>query len=201
MTAASMADRSIRTSGDCAKRMASAVLLAVLSLLLLAFPARAQDASPLVQRFATETFNDIVGAVNGLATSGSPRAAPIIEALRDSRLVYRPADRTVFIRRPDGSFVSAVTGEPVAEVGTTRPVRLNNNVRRAIEAAVGALSLLHPDASRRNSAAEAVFKSRDGTALPALEAAIAQERDPRIRTLMEEARAAILVANPQASEA
>jgi urea transport system permease protein len=179
-----------------------ALFVCLLAALLLGTgPLRAQDNSALVQRFATETFNDIVAAVNGLAASGSPRAAPVIEALRDGRLVYRPADRTVFIRRPDGAFVSAATGETAADVGTTRPVRLNNNVRRAIAAAVGALSLLHPDAARRISAAEAVFKSRDGTALPALEAAIAQERDPRIKKLMEEARAAILVANPQASEA
>ncbi len=184
-------------------RALSAFLVAALAafVLILAGPARAQDHAALVQRFATESFNDIAGAVNGLATSGSPRAAPVIEALRDGRLVYRAGDRQVFIRRPDNSFVNALTGEPAADVGTTRPVRLNNNVRRAIDAAVGALSLLHPDPARRTSAAEAVFKSRDSAALAALDAAIGQERDPRIRKLMEEARAAVVVANPQAAEA
>ncbi len=171
------------------------------AILLIVSPVAAQDNTALTQRFATETFNDIVGAVNGLAASGSPRAAAVIEALRDGRLVYRQSDRNVFIRRPDGSFLSAATGEPAADVGTTRPVRLNNNVRRAIEAAMGALTLMNPDPARRTAAAEAVFKSRDGTALPALEAAIGQERDARIKTLMEEARAAILVANAGAPEA
>jgi urea transport system permease protein len=170
------------------------------ALVILSSPAAAQDNAALVQRFATENFSEIVNAVNGLATSGSPRAAPIIEALRESRLVYRQGDRAVFIRLANGSFVDAATGT-AAEAGTTRPVRLNNNVRRAIDAAVGALSLMHPDAARRTSAAEAVFKSRDAGALTALNAAIAQERDQRVKKLMEEARAAILVSDASAPEA
>jgi urea transport system permease protein len=175
--------------------------LALLALLLglAAHPAAAQDNPALIQRFATENFNDITNAVSALAGSGSPRAAPVIEALRESRLVYRQADRSVFIRQADGSFVDAVTGA-AADAGTTRPVRLNNNVRRAIDAAMGALSLMHPDAARRATAAEAVFKSRDGTALAALTAALAQERDGRVRRLMEEARAALLVSNASAPD-
>ncbi|QCK85837.1 urea ABC transporter permease subunit UrtB [Phreatobacter aquaticus] len=163
-------------------------------------PVRAQDNSALIQRFATENFGEIANAVTALAASGSPRAAAVIEALRDSNLVYRQGDRVVFIRQANGSFVDAIDGSP-ATPETTRPVRLNNNVRRAIEAAVGALSLMHPDAARRASAAEAVFKSKDATALATITKAIAQERDPRIKSLMEEARAAILVFDPSAPEA
>jgi urea transport system permease protein len=163
--------------------------------------ATAQDDSALTRRFATEAFNDIAQAVTALAASGSPRAMPVIEALRSNRLVYRQADRAVFIREAEGRFVDAATGAPVADAGTIRPVRLNNNVRRAIDAAIGALTLMHPDPARRAAAADAVFKSRDSGALEVLATAIGQERDQRVRRLMEEARAAIIVADRSRPEA
>ncbi|WP_439572568.1 urea ABC transporter permease subunit UrtB [Phreatobacter sp.] len=178
-----------------------ALALFLLALPFAQSPTAAQDNPALVQRFATETFNDIAQAVATLAASGSPRALPVIEALRTSRLVYRQADRAVFIREAEGAFVDAATGQPVAEVGATRPVRLNNNVRRAIAAAIGALSLMNPDPARRASAADAVFKSRDTEALAALTTAIGQETDQRVRRLMEEARAAIVIIDASQPEA
>ncbi|CEJ15656.1 hypothetical protein BN1110_06003 [bacterium YEK0313] len=168
-------------------------------------PVRAQDeaarARPLVQRFATDNFNEIAGAVAALSGSGLAQAAPVIEALRDGRLVYRPADRSVYIRSAAGTWSVAATGEPAAAPEGTRPVRLNNTVRRAIDAAMGALGLSHPDPARRLAAAEAVFKSRDTGALAGLTAALAREGDPRVRRMMEEARAAILVTDPGAGDA
>ena len=47
-----------------------------------------------------------------------------------------------------------------------KQVRINNRLRRAIEAAIGGLTLLSPDPKKRLEAAQAVFKSRDA-ALPA----------------------------------
>ena len=48
----------------------------------------------------------------------------------------------------------------------------------AIDAAIGSLTLANPDPAKRVAAAEAVFKSRDAKALPAIEAALAKETDP-----------------------
>ena len=53
-------------------------------------------------------------------------------------------------------------------------VRVNNAVRRAIEAALGSLNLFSAAAEARAQAAEEVFRSRDPAALPALARAIAQ---------------------------
>ncbi|QCI65556.1 urea ABC transporter permease subunit UrtB [Phreatobacter stygius] len=188
------------------RRLSFFATILALAALIITGPALAQtghgpDSQALAQRFATENFNEIAGAVAALASSGSSQAAPIIEALRDGRLVYRPADRSVFIRQADGSFALAATGTAAPAPEGTRPVRLNNNVRRAIDAAMGALSLMHPDPARRVAAAEAVFKSRDATALAALAIALPGERDARVKKRMEEARAAILVADSKAPDA
>ena len=56
-------------------------------------------------------------------------------------------------------------------------MRINNRIRRSIEAALGGLTLLSSDPARRLEAARAVFKSKDAKALPALEQAIAKAVD------------------------
>ena len=45
-------------------------------------------------------------------------------------------------------------------------VRLNNRLRRTVEAALGGLTLLSPDPAKRIAAAQSVFKSHDETVLP-----------------------------------
>ena len=82
-----------------------------------------------------------------------------------------------------------------------KPVRLNNAVRGAIDAALGSLRLFSPDAATRLEAAEAVFQSHDPAALPALDRALAKETDPGVKRRMEQARAAALLSAPDASEA
>jgi urea transport system permease protein len=77
---------------------------------------------------------------------------------------------------------------------------VNNAVRGAIDAALGSLRLFSPDAAVRLAAAEAVFKSHDPAALPALERAIAKETDPTVRQRVEQARAAALLASADAGD-
>ena len=62
-----------------------------------------------------------------------------------------------------------------------KPVRVNNRIRRAVEAAIGGLTLMSPDPAKRLEAAQAVLRSREATALPALEQALAQEQDPTLQ--------------------
>ncbi len=178
-----------------------AFLVLAFALLLAPHAARAQADSP-VARFATENFREIEQAVGVVAASGLPVALPVLQALQTSRLVYRMADKAVFYRDEAGAWFDAATGEKLAAAPTgTRPVRLNNAVRRAVEAALGALTLLSPDPAKRREAADAVFKSRDPAALEPLAKAITAEKDGAIRQLMLAARAAILIGKPDASEA
>ncbi|MBL8588947.1 MAG: urea ABC transporter permease subunit UrtB, partial [Methylobacteriaceae bacterium] len=54
---------------------------------------------------------------------------------------------------------------------------------------------------RRLAAAKSVMKARDAAALPALQAALARESDPRVRLAFEQARAAIVALRAEAGEA
>jgi urea transport system permease protein len=145
-------------------------------------------------------FEDIRHSIEALALSGDAEAGPTITALQSGKLFVTP-DKGLFIKQGDG-YVDARSGKPVAETPLgLKPVRLNNAVRSAAQAAMGSLTMFSPDATARAQAAEAVFHSRDPAALPALARALAKEQNPGIRRTMEQARAAALLAAPDASEA
>ena len=177
-------------------------LLASLAVILaLAGPLRAQQ-EPAISALATANFDELARGIEGLALSGHPNALAIVEALRDGRLMFRQADRAVYWRDAAGAMRDAGSGEVTEGVvaGQLRPLRLNNRVRRAIDAAIGALSLSNPDPAVRLAAAERVFRSRDPEAIPALDAQLARETEARIRRALQAARAAAVLASARPDE-
>jgi urea transport system permease protein len=172
-------------------------LLALLLLLGLAGPALAQT-DPYA-RLASDSYGDIEAGIAGLAASGDPRAGAVLTALADGRLLYRPADKALFVKQ-GSDLIDARTGA-AAQADGLKPVRANNKIRRALEAAQGQLNLVSTDPAKRREAAEAVFKARDTSALPAVETALAKEGDRSIKRLFEQARAALLLAKPGTPEA
>ncbi|RVU21559.1 urea ABC transporter permease subunit UrtB [Methylobacterium oryzihabitans] len=175
-------------------------LLLALCCAALAVPAAAQSpADAAYGRLASDSYGDIEAGIAALATTGDPRAGAVLRALADGRLLYRADDRALAIR--DGAALAdARTGAALASADGFKPVRVNNRVRRAIDAATGTLNLVAPDPATRRAAAEAVFKARDAAALPALDAAIARETDAGLRRTLQEARAAALLARPGTPE-
>ncbi len=174
------------------KRVACLLLLAVLALA----PAvsRAQSADEALAALASPGFDAIRRGVETLAVSGHPQAASILSALQAGRL-YARADHALFIKSDDGAFIDAATGQPAPDVMASglKPVRMNNPVRGAVEAALGSLRLFAPDAATRLTAAEAVFHSHDPAALPALDRALAREGDAGVQRRLEQARAAAML--------
>jgi urea transport system permease protein len=152
--------------------------------------------------FTTDEFDDTINSVNAVVASGNPLAATLIEALQDSRLLFSAKDKKVYIKTKTDALLDAATGKPIegAPPDDIDAVRLNNRLRGVVDAAVGSLTLMSHDAGRRYEAALAVSKSRDENALPALEKALAAETDPRVKKVMTEARAAILLFKDDATE-
>lgn len=156
----------------------------------------------ILDKFLENDFDATDTAVSEVAASGNPRAATIIEALRDERLYFSAEKKAVYYKDADGKLFSAETGEAVAdEPDDIAAVDINNRVRRGIDAALGSLTLMAPDPNRRFQAAQAVFKSREASALPALDAALEKETDPRVKLALTEARAAVILNSEDASEA
>src|SRR3569833_3124557 len=110
--------------------------------------------------------------------------------------------KKVNIKQPDGKAIDAATGAAIDAIpDSASAVSLNNRLRRAVDAAVGGLTLISPDLSARLSAARSAVKSHDEALLPTVEAALAKETNRSVKQTLSEARAAILLFKSDAGEA
>ena len=170
--------------------------LAGLILLLLAtsVSAKADDFAALVGNLTGDSFVEKEAAVIALGALGDPRAIPIFEALSDGRL-FRSADGHVVISVTDGGTTrarDAVTGDDIASVDPDSLGRIivNNRLRRAIEGALGALTLFSTDPVSRLAAAQDALRHPSAPEAALLEKAIAVEKDPEIHAAMQQSLAA-----------
>src|SRR5919204_4108988 len=154
-------------------------------------------------RFTADSFDETIEGINAVATSGNALAAQIIGALQEGRLLFSANEKRVFVREPPDRLIDAASGQPVAGnmPSDLAPVRLNNRLRRIVEAALGGLTLMAPDAGKRFEAAQAVLKSKDANALGALNQAISRETDAGVKQALIEARAAVVLYLDGASDA
>ncbi len=178
-----------------------AVLLAILLTAAFAVPALAGPFEDAVAKFANDDFSDTDEAIGTVAVSGNPLAFPIISALQEGRLSADPESRKVFVTGSDGKIIDAATGAAVDKLPDgAAAVRLNNRLRRTVEAALGGLTLLSPDPAKRIAAAQSVFKSHEESALAVIDGALAKETNKGAKAAFTEARAAILLYKPDATE-
>ena len=179
-------------------------LLLLLFALLAPAVAGAQSLEALAARLPDGDFDDRAAVVAEIGANGDPRAIELLELLSDGDLrVLERNGRIVRIvedGRDDFAF-DVFTGEEYGEVGRrdTDRIRVNNGLRRAIDAAIGMLTLGSPDPARRIEAAQSVFDSQDPDQIPALEAALETESDPAAAQAMREARAAAILASDRAA--
>ncbi|HET9413319.1 MAG TPA: urea ABC transporter permease subunit UrtB, partial [Pseudolabrys sp.] len=170
---------------------------------LLLFGAALANAGPYEDALAgltTDSFGDTADAIDTLSASGDPRTGPLLEALKDQRLLFSADAKRVFIKDKSDRLTDAASGAMVATPpADIEKVRLNNRVRGMLDAALGSLTLMAKEPGRRFEAAQAVFKSRDAGALPNIDKALEKEADARVRKALTEARAAILLSSAETS--
>jgi len=182
-------------------RLRALLALGLLALLLSAGSVRADALDGTLAKFLDDKFPATAAAIAELTAEAPPQAAAILEALGDNRLLIDPADHLVAYKTGAGQILNARTGAPVEGVDAAafKKVRVNNALRSAIEGAMGSLTLASPDPEKRFAAARDVFKTRDAKALPALQAQLAKESDPRVAAALRLAQAAILATTDTAS--
>ena len=158
-------------------------------------PAEADPFSDTLAGFAKDSYSDTIAAIEKLAILGDPRAAPVLSALAEGKLYVRKSDQALIVAREEGGKTlgaDAATGKDIGEIKTDdfNPVRVNNRVRNAVQAALGTFNLIHPDLRRRLEAARALFKSPDAKNIPLLQKSLEKEPDPAARAAKEQALAA-----------
>jgi len=165
------------------------------------FPANAQSYEEAL-RIRGRLHSDTDAAVAGIAASGNPLA---VQVDRGAGRMPPPVQR----RRQEGlhpearrGLLDAATGWPVsgAEPAGLNPVRVNNRVRRAIDAALGSLTLLSADPVsgwKRRNRLQVEGRKRAGP----LDTAISKEADTRVRKALEGSARGDLGRQPDAREA
>ncbi|WP_372421800.1 urea ABC transporter permease subunit UrtB [Salinarimonas chemoclinalis] len=167
-------------------------------------PAAAQaspdEVATILAGFTRGQFPATLAAIDALAASGHPRAAEILTALENRRLVFETAGRRVLWKDASGAHFDALTGEPVATPGATTEVRISNAVRRSVQTAMASLTLRAPDPRRRIEAAAAILRARDLSQRDALAQARADEADPTVQRAFDDTLAGLAIADASASE-
>ena len=166
----------------------------LLVLILAALPARADDLAGAVAGLGGDSFAAKERAIAALGKLGDPRAVPILKALSEDRLRKAPDGRVVVINTVGGTvrISDAATGQEVTGLAADSLDRIivNNRLRGAIEAALGALTLFSPDRDARLSAAQDALRRPSVETVALLDKALAAEQDPEIREAMQRALAA-----------
>src|SRR5215471_15786926 len=171
-----------------------ALVFALSVLCVGASAARADAYEDALAHFLADSFDDTIEGINAVAASGHPLAEKVLGALQARRLMFSAEQKRVYFKDEADSLFDAASGSPAASAPSDlEEVRVNNRIRNIIAATLGNLTLLSPDPARRFDAAQAVLKSRDANALPALEQAIAKETDAQVKQALTEARAAVVL--------
>ena len=170
------------------------IAVGLLLLLLAAMPARAEGLAEAVAALAGDGFAAKEKAIVALGKTGDPKAAPVLKALGDDRVRTTPDGRVVMLVTAGGTtkIIDPATGEELSSLAADSLDRVivNNRLRGAIEAALGALTLFSPDRNARLAAAQDVLKHPSADAMAMLEKAIAAEQDSEVRDAMRRGLAA-----------
>ena len=145
-------------------------LLRVLLVAACPRPVRRARAGRPVRGTCLGGFEDVRHAVEALALSGDPQAAPTIRALQAGKLFVGARQVALHqARRCDRRTRAPAT--PATPPGAAQAgARQQRRAPRRRRGAGRACTLFSHDPSARANAAEAVFQSRDPAALPALDA-------------------------------
>ena len=125
--------------------------------------------------------------------------------MADGRLYRRGDAKDVLIGEEKGDVVVLYDPATGAEVGhepksALDSVILNNRLRGVLRGALGSLTLMSAEASKRAEAADAIFKTLDTQQIPLLRKALQRETDSGTKARIQRALAAVTLASDAPSE-
>jgi len=180
------------------------LLIAVAFTFMSALPAAAQSLPQSTQDLITAlpdgSYKDRAAIIDTLAATGDARIAPLLTTLRAGNLYVVKADGTIISATKSGNRLNIsdpLTGAGLGSVAKAdaKKIRVNNKLRRAIDAAMGQLTLMSSDPEIRRAAAENIKKAADPATLALLDTALEAETDTKILSVLLQARATIVLQN------
>jgi urea transport system permease protein len=176
--------------------MTFARLIAVVLFALMLAPrlAAADTLGDIIQRLGADAFDQKMQAVQALGSIADPRVVKILNELENGDLYTTDTHRVVVAESNGDNYDIAdpLTGQKLGTVSSDKidQIIVNNAVRNSIDAVMGGLMLFSPRRDDRLSAATDAFQHPSPTRVPALEKALAAEKDPDVRQALSQALAA-----------
>jgi urea transport system permease protein len=188
-----MRARAVRGHGPAlATRYAhAATLLVVACLLWVATTTQAFAAldPALLTQLGTDDPDVRVAAVRKIGASGEPRAAAVLEAIANDALAIVNG-RAVIVS--GSNIADAATGDSLgAAPAGLETIVVNNRLRGELDGALAGLKLSSPNRQTRLAAAKELQASDNDDLLPILQAALAKESDPDVKTILQLAAASL----------
>jgi urea transport system permease protein len=171
-------------------RLLLALLLLVAIWSAAAPRAHADPLSDLVNKLASDDFDEKDAAIKGLGALGDPRAEKALQALADEKLAVVNDTKRVVIAEPDGDdfqLTDPVTGEALGKVSSDAisNVLVNNRLRGSVTMALSGMQIFSKDPQLRLQAARDAAQSATPQMADALKRALATETVPQIRSAIE----------------
>jgi urea transport system permease protein len=152
-------------------------------------PARAALDPALLAQLGTDDPDTRVAAVRKIGASGDMRATLVLQAIANDALAIVNG-RAVIVS--GNNIVDAATGDALgAAPAGLETVVVNNRLRGEIDGALAGLKLSSPDPQTRLAAAKELQGSDNDDLLPILQAALAKESDPAVKTILQLAAASL----------
>jgi urea transport system permease protein len=130
--------------------------------------------------------------IASLVEASDVHALPVLRALLEGNLYRGPP---VLIDQ-QGTLQDALTGAPAqADRDQLEQVTINNRVRKTLERAVAALSLLDGSPAQRLAAARVLQENPSAEVLPAVQKALATERDRQVKETLRATSAMLALAS------
>jgi len=154
------------------------------------------DFAQAIKALNGDGYDDKIAAIETLGALGDGRAAPALQAMLDGRLSAK-ADQTV-VYSEDGIYKDAVTGETLTDINADdlTDITINNRVRGILDGVLGQLSLKSPDPAARRKAVLAMTERRTPGVAEALRGALATEKEPSVRAVLETALGTLDLQSP-----
>ncbi len=178
--------------------MKAVIAIAALVALIAATAAHATLDVQTVTDLGSDDTNVRNDAVNALVASGDEAALALLLAVQAGEASVTPAGRVVLVQ-DDGAYDAATMTPITPPPEQYESIVINNRLRGTLAAAVGALKLLSPERETRLASARAIESTSQASVLPLIEKALARETDPLIKKSLQQTRASLTLASPDAA--
>ena len=146
--------------------------------------ASSTEFSDAVSELTSSKLKQRVTAVEKLIATQDPRLEDLFQALLNSNLYYRKADKFVAIRVEKGTTINvfdALSGDQITDDGKWKKIIINNAIRRDLRAVIANLQLSSDSVDKRLNAIEQILSQLDEEQIQPLENRLQKEQEARVQ--------------------